>query len=74
MLLIPDIRVLERHSLVCPFGVRFWDSVTRTPIGDGLRVTARPTLGGSGTLDREAIITRSDIFAFHNLPGLRDEE
>jgi hypothetical protein len=74
MLLISDIRVLERRSLVCPFGVRFWDSVTRTSIGDGLRVTARPALGGSGTLDREAILTRSDVFAFHNLPGLRGEE
>jgi hypothetical protein len=74
MLLIPDIRVLEKRSLVCPFGVRFWDSVTRTSIGDGLRVTARPALGGSGTLDREAILTRSDVFAFHNLPGLRREE
>jgi len=74
MLLIPDIRVLERHSLVCPFGVRFRDSVTRTSIGDGLRVTARPAGAGSGTLDREAILTRSDIFAFHDLPGLRDAE
>ena len=74
MLPIPDIQVLERHSLVCPFGVRFWDSVTRTSIGDGLRVTARPALGNSGAQDREAILTRSDTFAFHNLPGLRDAE
>jgi hypothetical protein len=74
MLLIPDIRVLERHSLVCPFGVRFFDSVMRNSIGDGLRVTARPAGAGAGTLDREAILTRSDIFAFHNLPGLRDAE
>jgi len=74
MALIPDIRVLERHSLVCPFGVRFLDSVTQTPIGYGLRVTARPAGAGSSTLDREAILTRSDIFAFHNLPGLREAE
>jgi hypothetical protein len=68
----PTIRVLERHSILCPFGVRFHDLVTRSFIGEGLRVTARPP--GRHALKREAHLTRSDVFAFQNLPGLRDIE
>jgi hypothetical protein len=72
MLLTPTIKVLERHTIVCPFGVRFYDPVTRSSIGEGLRVTARPP--GRHSPKREAHLTRSDVFAFQNLPGLRDAE
>jgi hypothetical protein len=72
MLLTPTIRVLERFAILCPFGVRFQDSVMRSSIGEGLRVTARPS--GRHAPKSEARLTRSDVFAFQNLPGLRDTE
>ena len=72
MPLTPTIRVLERYAILCPFGVRFHDPVMRSSIGEGLRVTARPP--GRHATKREAHLTRSDVFAFQNLPGLRDIE
>lgn len=50
-------------------GIRFWDPVTDNQVRDGLRVTARP-LYASGPKVR-ANRTRSDIYAFHGLPGMR---
>src|SRR5262245_58187996 len=68
MALTPTIRVLERCTILCPFGVRFHDSVERRSIGEGLRVIARPK--GRDTSGSEAFLTRSDVFAFQNLAGL----
>jgi hypothetical protein len=72
MPLTPTIRVLERYDILCPFGVRFHDPVTASSIGEGLRVTGRPP--GRQAPKRAAHLTRSDVFAFQNLPGLRDVE
>jgi hypothetical protein len=72
MPLTPTIRVLERFAILCPFGVRFHDPVMRSSIGEGLRVTAWPS--GRHAPKSEARLTRSDVFAFQNLPGVRDTE
>src|SRR6185295_5527945 len=72
MPLIPIIKELERISILCPLGVRFWDAVTNASISDGLIVAAYPA--GQPWLRREAFLTRSGIFAFRNLPGMRDVE
>jgi hypothetical protein len=66
------MRVLERYDILCPFGVRFYDPVTHGSIGEGLRVTAR--LPGRHAPKKNAHLTRSDVFAFRNLPGLHDIE
>jgi hypothetical protein len=71
---IPSIRILEKHSLACLLGVRFWDSVTQSSVGGDLRVTARPAGADRGTLERNATRTPSNVFAFHWLPGTRDIE
>jgi hypothetical protein len=71
---IPSIQILEKHSLACLLGVRFWDSVTRSCVGGGLRVTARPAGADRGTLERNAICTPSNVFAFHWLPATREIE
>lgn len=72
MPLTPTIQVFERYAVLCPFGVRFHDPVMHTSIGEGLRVTARPP--GRHGRKRGAHLTRSDVFAFQNLPGLRNIE
>ncbi len=64
--------VLERLTVVSPFGARFWDQVTQKTIGDGLSVTAYPT----SRKDRRvsAVACRSGVFAFRGLPGMFEVE
>jgi hypothetical protein len=71
---IPAIQILEKNSVACLLGVRFWDSVTRSSVGQGLRVTARPAGANRSTGERIATLTPSNVFAFHRLPGTRDIE
>ncbi len=64
--------VLEELSTYCTLGVRFWDAVTDAQIRSGLSVRVwpeaalRPVVSGART--------RSDIYAFHRIPGLYDVE
>lgn len=62
----------ERVTRVSPFGIRFWDEVTRKTIGDGLNVTAYPLARPSRRL--AAFTCPSGAYAFRNLPGLHDFE
>lgn len=62
---------LERQALTCPLGIRFVDDATRRPIG-GLKVEAYPPATPWQRV--AAVATRSDVYAFHGLPGLRDFE
>lgn len=67
----PSYVSIERQVLTCPLGVRFRDGATGRMIGD-LQVVAYPP---NRPLRRTvAVPNRSNIYAFHGLPGLRDFE
>ena len=67
-----SIQVLEELTLVQPFGLRFWDQVTRSVVSDGLVVTAWRT--AQPELRTLASLNRSGVFSFRHLPGLREIE
>src|SRR5262245_29516848 len=60
---------LERYTVTSPLGLRFWDSVTNTIIGQGLAVSAYPA--DDPTHEVPAISTRSGTYVLNHLPGLR---
>ena len=57
----------ETTRLYAPLGIRFWDAATDSQVHDGLAVRAWPA--DSPELVAEAFLTRSDIYAFRDLPG-----
>jgi hypothetical protein len=67
------VRVLERITTFTALGLRFWDAAFDRQARDGLVVTARPFHEAHMQV-RTAHLTSSGIYAFHNLPGLRDLE
>src|SRR5512134_3812055 len=69
---MPPSKPLETLSRVTVLGVRFWDSVSRAMIGDGLRVSAHPPDDPGRTV--RAVTNRVDTFVFYNLPGQREAE
>ncbi|MGH2497412.1 MAG: hypothetical protein ACRDIV_22150 [Ktedonobacteraceae bacterium] len=68
--------LLDVQTLVAPLGVRFWDAVSGRVIGDGLSVIAYPVLPGMSreqdARGTQAYTNRSGVYAWRNLPGLRD--
>ena len=64
------IAVIERQLLVAPLGLRFWDAVLGTPVGDGLIVTASPI--SSPALVAQATVSPSGVYGFCHLPGLAE--
>jgi hypothetical protein len=66
------IQVLETLTLVSPAGVRFWDAVDRAPVSEGLSVVIWPA--SRPELQIPSVLNRSDVFTFHDLPGMRDVE
>jgi hypothetical protein len=67
-----DIQILETLSLVAPLGVRFWDAVDGAPVSAGLAVTAWPAMQPERRIP--ATVSRSGVFSFRNLPGMRAVE
>jgi hypothetical protein len=63
---------LERVTVTCPLGVRFFDTATNTIVADGLLVEAYPV--GNPARRVTAVPNRSGVWAFHGLPGLREFE
>ena len=70
--LAPAMRPLERVIVNTALGIRFWDGARGVPVGDGLVVHAR--LPGAVSRPGRASPTRSGVYAFHSLPGLRGYE
>lgn len=68
----PFLATDERLRIFTPFGVAFLDAALGTPVGDGLRVTARPD--GDPATVVTAFRTASGAYAFAGLPGLRQVE
>jgi hypothetical protein len=66
------IQVMETLGLVSPLGLRFWDAVDEAPVSAGLSVTIWPA--AQPELRTAAVVNRSGIFSFCNLPGLRAVE
>ncbi|HEY6391854.1 MAG TPA: hypothetical protein VIX89_11285 [Bryobacteraceae bacterium] len=67
-----DVQVLEQVARVQPLGLRFWDRVTESIVGDGLLVTAYPAAYPARRT--EAFTNRSGVYSFRDLPGLREIE
>ena len=61
-----DIRIFT------PLGIRFWDAAWDVAVSNGLNVIAWPE--GRPREWRQAVRTRSGIYAFHGLPGMHDVE
>jgi hypothetical protein len=55
-----------------PLGAWFWDALTDRPVGSGLDVRAHPL--ARPHLQRRAVATRSGVYGFPGLPGLRAVE
>lgn len=64
--------VIERVPRVAPLGLRFWDDVSGTTIGEGLIVTAYPRAQPDRRV--RAFPNRSGLYVLRDLPGLRDFE
>lgn len=67
-----DKDLIERRTVVSPFGLLLWDQVTQKTIGDGFKISAYP-------LNREdrrvfAFKCLSDAYGFRGLPGMREVE
>ena len=67
-----DIQVMETLTLVCPLGLRFWDAVDRAPVSEGLSMQIWPK--SQPDLRIPAVLNRTDVFTFHDLPGMRGIE
>jgi hypothetical protein len=66
---IPQIRELDRDSIVAPLGFRFWDGLTNQVISDRLLVWVYPM--GDQRRSIQAYANRIGIFAVRHVPGLR---
>ena len=62
----------ERITRFAPFGIRFWDEVSRSVIRDGLQVIAYPP--SNPERRAQALVNSHGIYALLGLPGLRDIE
>lgn len=60
---------LERLTIFTALGIRFWDAALDRQVTDGLIVTARRP--GVDQRSVRAFRTRSGVYAFRGLPGLR---
>ena len=67
-----QIRVLERVRTFTPLGIRFFDAAFDTPVTQSLSVYA--WLSGSAAAPVRAVRTPSGVYAFHALPGGREQE
>jgi hypothetical protein len=70
--MIPNIGQVEEFSRLTPLGLRFWDTLSEQPVGEGLEVSAYPE--GEPERRTNAIMNRSGIYILHNLPGIRELE
>ena len=66
------VTIIERLSLVAPFGVRFWDEAIEAPVREGLVVTLAPATNPAR--QTQAFANNSGIYAATHVPGLRDAE
>lgn len=67
-----QVQILETVTRFAPFGIRFWDEVSRNVIRDGLQVVAYPP--SRPALRTLAFVNPHGIYALLGLPGLRDIE
>jgi hypothetical protein len=70
--LIGPYRTIESLTMTAPLGVRFHDAATDRIISDGLIVTGYPPRQPRKRI--RATASRSGVFSFVNLPGLREFE
>jgi hypothetical protein len=63
--------VLERLTIVAPFGLGFWDAAAARLVSDGLRVRVFRTDGPYARDVTEAVAGRNGVFVPHTLFGAR---
>src|SRR5262249_37750199 len=64
--------ILERVVCVTVLGLRFWDAVTNSAVGKGLKVEAYPA--GESSRRMGSFLTIGGFHAFRGLPGMREVE
>lgn len=72
-----NLQPLEKVGRYTPLGIGFWDLAGGKPVRDGLQVSIRPAgwpSPESRSLRRQAFRTLSGVYAFQDLPGLRQLE
>jgi hypothetical protein len=69
---LTGVQVLETVTRTCPLGLRFWDAVDRASVSEGLALTIWPA--PFPDLRIPAVPNRTDVFTFHDLPGMRAVE
>ena len=62
----------ESITRFAPFGIHFWDEVSKSVIRDGLQVVAYPPSSPERRV--QALVNSHGIYALLGLPGLRDVE
>ena len=67
--MIDSSPVLDSFSLVAPLGVRFWDEISNSVVGDGLVITAYPLTNPEHRV--QAFTSPSGVYVLRDLPGLR---
>lgn len=64
--------IIEKESTVTLLGIRFWDPAGNFQICDGLKANAQPLHNRVRVVP--ATQTRSGVYVFHGLPGMREFE
>jgi hypothetical protein len=67
-----SVQVLEEINVFTPLGIRFWDGVQDRAVVSGLNVVCWPEVRPRQT--STASRTRSDVYTFRWLPGMRPVE
>lgn len=67
-----SVLVYEEVSIITPLGVKFRDESTSALVSDDLVVTLHPE--GADERKTRGAISRSGVFVFRNLPGMREVE
>jgi hypothetical protein len=67
----PAHEILERLTIVAPFGIGLWDPTAARLVSEGLRVRVFRTTGPYARAVVEAIPGRNDVFVPHDLLGAR---
>lgn len=69
---VPEVRVIERHSIVTPLGVRFVDDFTGSAVASGLEVSTWPEEAPTQRVVMHP--AGAATYAAHRLPGFREFE
>ena len=70
-MIAPPHRILERLTIVAPFGIGLWDPIAGSLVSDGMRVRVFRSGGPYARGVVEAVAGRNNVFVPHELFGPR---